>query len=83
MEDARHNDRYTDVTLVAEGKHFKVHKVVLATQSSFFATRFEERWEKDGSNEIDMLDVPNMIQLDGKFGTALSPRCSIIVTAPR
>ena len=40
MEDARHNDRYTDVTLVTEGKQFKAHKVVLASWSPFFATHF-------------------------------------------
>ena len=57
-EEARHNDCYTDVTLMTEGKHFKAHEVDLATQSSFFATRFEECWVKDGGNEINMLDIP-------------------------
>ena len=54
MEDARHNDYYTDVTLVTDGKQFKAHKVVLAIQSSVF----EKHRAKDDGNEIDMLDVP-------------------------
>ena len=36
MEEARQNDLFTDVTLVADGKEFKAHKVVLASQSQFF-----------------------------------------------
>ena len=54
LEDARHKDRYTDVTIVTEGKEFKAHKVVLATQSPFF----EKRWTEEGGSRIDMQDVP-------------------------
>ena len=58
LEDARHKDRYTDVTIVTEGKEFKAHKVVLATQSPFFETRLEKRWTEEGGTRIDMQDVP-------------------------
>ena len=58
MEDARHKDRYTDVTIVTSEKEFKAHKVVLASQSSFFETRLEERWTEHGGNQIEMRDVP-------------------------
>ena len=58
LEDARHKDRYTDVTIATEGKEFKAHKVVLATQSPFFETRLEQRWTKEGGSRIDMQDVP-------------------------
>ena len=34
-EEARQNDLFTDVTLVADGKEFKAHKVVLASRSQF------------------------------------------------
>ena len=59
MENARHKDRYTDITIVTKEKEFKAHKVVLACQSTFFETCLEERWKKEGDNSrIDMLDVP-------------------------
>ena len=60
MGDARHKDRYTDVTVVTDGKEFKAHKVVLATQSPFFETRLEQRWltEEALGCRIDMRDVP-------------------------
>ena len=43
LEDACQKDRYTYVTVITEGKEFKAHKVVLATQSPFFETRLEKR----------------------------------------
>ena len=49
MEEACQNDLFTDVTLVADGKEFKAHKVVLATQSQFFKTRFSNRWTGPGT----------------------------------
>ena len=59
MEDARHKNRYTDVTIETREKEFKAHKVVLACQSTFFETCLEERWKKEGnSDRIEMLDVP-------------------------
>ena len=64
MEDARHSSLFTDVTLVvADGKEFKAHKAVLASQSPFFKTRFEDRWtgqEKDKSR-VEMTDVPEVV----------------------
>ena len=57
LEDARHNDQYTDVTLVAEEKEFKAHRVVLASQSPFIETRLEKRWTDQGGTRIEMTDV--------------------------
>ena len=61
MEGARQNGQCTDIILVTEGKEFKAHKVVLVSQSPFFATRFEERWTEHGGNRIDMTDIPTDI----------------------
>ena len=61
MEGARQNDQCTDIILVTEGKEFKAHKVVLVSQSPFFAARFEERWTEQGGNRIDMMDIPTDI----------------------
>ena len=58
LDNARHKDRYTDVTIVTDGNEFKAHKVVLATQSPFFETRLEKRWTEEGGSQIDMQDVP-------------------------
>ena len=44
MEEARQSNLFTDVTLVADGKEFKAHKVILASQSHFFKSRFSNRW---------------------------------------
>jgi hypothetical protein len=67
MEEARQNGLFTDVTLVAEGKEFKAHKVVLASQSQFFKTRFSTRWSDPGTlgyttgDRVEMTDVPAVI----------------------
>ena len=63
IEEARQNYLFTDVTLVADGKEFEAHKVVLASQSQFFKTRFSGRWVSpsavDTSDErVEMTDVP-------------------------
>ena len=64
MKEARKNGHFTDVTLVVAGeKEFKAHKVVLATQSQFFKTKFESRWSSGAgqqhcNNRIEMTDVP-------------------------
>lgn len=63
MNKARHEKLFTDVTLVvADRKEFKAHKVVLASQSLFFKTRFERRWigQRKGHqfDRVDLTDVP-------------------------
>ena len=58
LEDARHKEKCTDVTIVTSEKEFKAHKVVLVSQSAFFETRLEERWTEHGGNRIEMRDVP-------------------------
>ena len=40
MEEARRNNLFTDITLVADGKEFKAHEVILASHSQFFKTYF-------------------------------------------
>ena len=67
MEQARQSDLFTDVVLVADGKEYKAHKVVLASQSQFFSSRFSGRWvspKADGSSgdeTVDLTDVPAVI----------------------
>ena len=64
MEEARQNDLFTDVVLVADGK---AHKVVLASQSQFFSSRFSERWvipkadSSSGDERVNLNDVPAVI----------------------
>ena len=64
MEEARQNSLFTDVTLVvADRKEFKAHKVVLASQSQFFKTRFASRWMDPrlpgySDDRVEMTDVP-------------------------
>ena len=65
MDEARQSNLFTDVTLVvADGKEFKAHKAVLASQSPFFKTRFEERWstgQESNSSRVEMTDVPEVV----------------------
>jgi hypothetical protein len=69
MEEARQNDLFTDVVLVlADGKEYKAHKVVLASQSQFFKTRFADRWvspkaggSRGGDDRVSLTDVPAVI----------------------
>ena len=52
MEEARQNGLFTDVTLVADGKEFKV---VLASQSQFFKTlMFASRWSGSAGDKVEM-----------------------------
>ncbi len=60
LNDARLNNTFTDVTLVCDSSEFKAHRVVLASQSEFFKTRFEERWETE-DNKVDMSDLTQQI----------------------
>ena len=64
MEEARQNGLFTDVTLIADGKEFKAHKVVLASQSQFFKTRFANRWSSPLAiprDRVEMTDIPAVI----------------------
>ena len=67
MEEAHQNDLFTDVTLIADGKEFKAHKVILASQSQFFKTCFSNRWAGPGmlsliaGDRVEMTDVPAVI----------------------
>ena len=62
MQEARQSNLFTDVTLiVADGKEFKAHKVVLASQSEFFKTRFASRWSGSSGDKVEMTDVPASI----------------------
>ena len=65
MDEARQSNLFTDVTLVvADGKEFKAHKAVLASQSPFFKTRFEDRWsegQENTSTRVEMPDVPDIV----------------------
>ena len=57
LENARQKEQYTDVIIVTKEMEFKAHKVVIASQSPFFATRLEERWTEEGGSRIDMTDI--------------------------
>ena len=61
LEEVRCNNLFTDVTIVlAERKELKAHKVVLASQSDFFKTRFAKRGGKGSSDDrVEMTDVPS------------------------
>lgn len=67
LEEARRNNLFTDVTIVvAERKEFKAHKVVLASQSDFFKTRFTTRWVGPlgmgrSDDRVEMTDVPSFV----------------------
>ena len=64
MDEACRNNLFTDVTLVvADGKKFKAHKAVLASQSPFFKTRFEDRWsgQENSDSRVEMTDVPKVV----------------------
>ncbi len=56
LNDSRLNGIFTDVTLACGSSEFKVHRLVLASQSAFFKTRFEERWETE-DKKVDMSDL--------------------------
>ncbi|XP_012497532.1 PREDICTED: zinc finger protein 131-like [Propithecus coquereli] len=42
LNEQREQDRFTDITLIVEGHHFKAHKAVLAACSKFFYKFFQE-----------------------------------------
>uniref|UniRef100_A0A8C6FX59 BTB domain-containing protein n=1 Tax=Moschus moschiferus TaxID=68415 RepID=A0A8C6FX59_MOSMO len=42
LNEQRQQDRFTDITLIVDGHHFKAHKAVLAACSKFFYKFFQE-----------------------------------------
>ena len=48
---------FTDVTIVSQGKEFKAHKVVLASQSSVFRKMFEVDMTEKETNMVEMPDI--------------------------
>ena len=67
MEEARQSGLLTDVTLVTGEKELKAHKLILAAQSSFFKTRFEQRWEQSG-DRVELNDVsPEILEAVLKY----------------
>ena len=46
-----------DVTIVSQGKEFKAHKVVLASQSSVFRKMFELDMKEKETNTVEMPDI--------------------------
>uniref|UniRef100_A0A8C9BGT7 Zinc finger protein 131 n=1 Tax=Phocoena sinus TaxID=42100 RepID=A0A8C9BGT7_PHOSS len=42
LNEQREQDRFTDITLIVDGHHFKAHKAVLAARSKFFYKFFRE-----------------------------------------
>ena len=63
MEEARQNNLFMDVTLIADGREFKAHKVILASQSQFFKSRFSGRWKSPtaggtSDERVEMTDIP-------------------------
>ena len=78
LEEARQKGIFTDVVLVAGNKEFKAHRVVLATQSSFFSTRFQERWSQ-GDNRVQMADIDPSI-LEAILSFLYTGECAAVST---
>lgn len=47
-----------DVTLVAEGKQIRAHKLVLAGSSSYFSTQFNGNWCNNDTIVLDDIPYP-------------------------
>ena len=57
---------YTDVVIKCKDKTFDVHRVIIASQSSFFKSKLE-RWDTD-DRSIDMSDLdPQIVEVIIKF----------------
>ena len=57
---------YTDVVIKCKDKTFDVHRVIIASQSSFFKSKLE-RWDTD-DRSIDMSDLdPQIVEAIIKF----------------
>ena len=66
MEENRHKNLFTNITLVAaDKKEFKAHKLILAARSTFFETRFSSRWQEQNTSEscdkVELTDVPGNV----------------------
>lgn len=51
------SERFSDVTLVAEGQAFPAHKAVLASRSPVFAAMFEYDMLENSENVVEIADV--------------------------
>ncbi|XP_064464740.1 speckle-type POZ protein-like [Ornithodoros turicata] len=51
------DDDYADVTLIAEGKDFRVHKIILAMRSPVFAAMFRNNMKEKQENRVHLDDI--------------------------
>ncbi|XP_044743660.1 speckle-type POZ protein-like [Chrysoperla carnea] len=49
--------KFSDFTLIADGREFKVHKTILAARSPVFAAMFEHEMEERKQNRVNIVDV--------------------------
>lgn len=52
-----HADKYSDLTLVIDGKKFPVHKVILAAQSQYFEALLFGDLRESSQSEIELKEV--------------------------
>ena len=58
LADMRKSDTLCDITLIAEERHFKAHKVVLASASEYFEVMFSSGMRESKETEIKMGNIP-------------------------
>lgn len=51
------NQKFSDLTLVVEEQQIRVHKVILASRSSVFATMLESDMIEKASNRVEITDI--------------------------
>ncbi|XP_064464742.1 speckle-type POZ protein-like [Ornithodoros turicata] len=51
------DDDYADVTLIAEGKDFRVHKIILAMRSPVFAAMLKNNMKEKQENRVHLDDI--------------------------
>ena len=69
---------YTDLTLVADGRHVRCHRVVLASASPYFHSRLYNGKKESSTDRIFIQDVPRDI-LSDVLDFVYSGECSLNV----
>ncbi|XP_065205256.1 speckle-type POZ protein B-like [Planococcus citri] len=57
MASVLENPNFADFTISANGKNYHVHKVILASRSTYFAKLFESGMKENQQNRVEITDV--------------------------
>lgn len=90
MADILESGRFSDITLICQGKEFKAHKIILASRSPVFSAMFEHGMKESRESIVEIPDIEPEIMKEllkfiyyEKVDNLEKHACSILVAATK